>query len=279
MNSFVRVASRCIGAVRGNLTAVVAGGANMADPRSSIDICRSFLIRKRRARLRAVLAGIACSLAASMLVVSTGGCTAFAGLSNSLDYNECCDDFVLGYRNSAWSARAWHERKDCFQKEAYLYHFRDGFRQGYEDVASGGNGCTPAFPPRSYWSWKFQSPEGQLRVSAWFAGYPHGARAAEEDGLGNYGQIQMSCQMEEACQQCGLGEPVIPASAAPVEPAAPTPAAVTGYEGLLGEGETIVGDVQVKSESAGKPSVSGTPAPSHRIGTGVNGRSSRPKSF
>ncbi|QDS88823.1 hypothetical protein EC9_30180 [Rosistilla ulvae] len=212
-----------------------------------------------------------------MLVVSTGGCTAFAGLSNSLDYNECCDEFVLGYRNSAWSARAWHERKACFANEDYRYHFRDGFRQGYEDVANGGNGCTPAFPPRSYWSWKFQSPEGQQRVNAWFAGYPHGARAAEEDGLGNYGEIPMSYQMEQACQACGLGEPAATIAAAPaVAPKPePKPAPLTGYEGLLGEGETIVGDVQVESETAASAVESAPP----RIGSGIGRQFNRPKPF
>ncbi|QDV68886.1 hypothetical protein Poly24_25990 [Rosistilla carotiformis] len=214
-----------------------------------------------------------------MLVVSTGGCTAFAGLSNSLDYNECCDEFVLGYRNSAWSARAWHERKHCFQNEDYIYNFRDGFRQGYEDVANGGNGCTPAFPPRSYWSWKYQSPEGQQRVSAWFAGYPHGARAAEEHGLGNYGQIQMSGQMAEACVQCGLGESPIPAAAAPTAVAEPAPAPLTGYEGLLGDGETIVGDVQVQSETPSKVSTAKPETSSPRIGSGIGGRTNRPKPF
>ena len=279
MNSFVRVASRCTGAVRGNLTAVVAGGANMADRISSIDSCRTRYTRKRRVRLRAMVAGLACSLAASMLVVSTGGCTAFAGLSISLDYNECCDEFVLGYRNSAWSARAWHERKHCFQNEDHRYHFRDGFRQGYEDVASGGNGCTPAFPPRSYWSWKFQSPEGQQRVNAWFAGYPHGARAAEEDGLGNYGQIQMSAQMAAACQSCGMGEPAYVDSTKPAEAAEPTPSQVTGYEGLLGEGETIVGDVQLGLERPANQPAPAVRTASPRIGSGIGGPIQRPQPF
>ncbi|MEZ6091319.1 MAG: hypothetical protein R3C05_25545 [Pirellulaceae bacterium] len=155
----------------------------MADLRSFVDKCRLRSNHQGRSRLRAIIAGFACGLAATSFVTTIGGCSSMQGISNALDYSECCDDMILGYRNNAWSARAWHERKHCFANEPYQSHFRDGFRQGYEDVASGGNGCTPMFPPRAYWGWKFQSPEGQLRVNAWFAGYPHGAERLKKTDL------------------------------------------------------------------------------------------------
>ena len=75
------------------------------------------------------------------------------------------------------------------------------------DVADGGTGCTPAFPPRDLWGWKYQSCEGQARVAAWFAGYPHGARAAEEDGIGNWNQIQTSSSIQEQYAQRGMLAP------------------------------------------------------------------------
>jgi hypothetical protein len=50
----------------------------------------------------------------------------------------------------------------------------------------------PGLPPRHFWTWKFQTGEGQAKVAAWFAGYPHGAKAAHEDGAGNFQQIQVS---------------------------------------------------------------------------------------
>lgn len=205
----------------------------MADLKSIAD-CRAVPNRRSTARGRRSMAGLALTVLTSSMLALSAGCSAFSGISNSLAYNECCDDFVLGYRNNAWSARAWHERKHCFQKEAYLTQFRDGFRQAYQDVASGGNGCTPSFPPREYWSWKFQSPEGQLRVAAWFAGYPHGARAAEEDGLGYYSEIPMCAEMQHACEQCGLGAG---SYAAPANP----PGGLPPMEGLITGGESVIG--------------------------------------
>ncbi len=63
------------------------------------------------------------------------------------------------------------------------------FGPANEAVADGSDGCTPSFPPNTYWGWRYQSAEGQAKVAAWFSGYPHGARAAEEDGVGNWTQI------------------------------------------------------------------------------------------
>lgn len=133
------------------------------------------------------------------------GCTSISNLQESLSYNESWNDWVVSQRNAAWSARAWHLRKHHFCREKYLDDFCAGFRAGYMDVAAGSNGCTPAFPPQEYWGWKYQSAEGQGRVAAWFSGYPHGARAAEEDGVGHFSQIQMSSGIYNEYDQAGIG--------------------------------------------------------------------------
>ena len=167
-----------------------------------------------------------------------------SGINNSLEYNECCNDFMIGFRNSAWSARAWQARKHCYKCQRYQNDFKAGFRAGYEDVASGGNGCTPTFPPRTYWGWKYQSPEGQLKVAAWFQGYPMGAKAAEQDGLGYHHEIQMCSEMEQACQACQQAT-AIPMEAAPANPTPPQET-IPGIGALLSEGESIVGEVQIQ---------------------------------
>ncbi|GIW91314.1 MAG: hypothetical protein KatS3mg109_1746 [Pirellulaceae bacterium] len=120
------------------------------------------------------------------------GCTAVQGVREYIAYNDMTNDFVLNWRNSAWASQAWHMRKWQFVDQPYFREFGEGFRAGYIDVANGGNGCTPALPPRKYWNWRYQTAEGQAKVAAWFAGYPHGARAAEEDGAGLFSQIQVS---------------------------------------------------------------------------------------
>lgn len=124
------------------------------------------------------------------------GCSPFRGLRQNLAYNDSMNDFVMGWRNSAWARQAWNERKGMYVNEPQFVSFGQGFRDGYADVAGGANGCVPPLPPRSFWTWKYQTGEGQAKVAAWFAGYPHGAKAAQEDGAGNFQQIQVSHLIE-----------------------------------------------------------------------------------
>lgn len=131
-------------------------------------------------------------LSACVLVAASGGCSALQGVRDYAQYNDMTDDFVVGWRNYVWANRAWSAHKADHACEPQLLDFGEGFRAGYRDVASGSNGCPPPLPPRQYWSWKYQSPEGQAKTAAWFAGYPHGAQAAEEDGAGNWRQIPVS---------------------------------------------------------------------------------------
>jgi hypothetical protein len=168
-------------------------------------------------------------LVATVAVGSSSGCAALQGLDNYLTYNDSVNDFVLGYRNSVWARQAWFERKSQHYGEPQFSHFGAGFRSGYVSVASGGNGCPPAIPPREYWTWKYQTPEGQAQVAAWFAGYPYGAKAAEEDGAGLYQQIQVSHFIErQYSPDFGSSfaaeiqsEPGVPPSRSP-EPATPS---------------------------------------------------------
>jgi hypothetical protein len=153
-------------------------------------------MRRKHDRLIGNVTRLAWGLLATLAVSGACGCTAFQGVNDYLAYNDSVNDFVLGWRNSVWARQAWHERKGQFYGQPYFSAFGTGFRAGYENVASGGNGCPPAIPPRDFWTWKYQNPEGQAQVAAWFAGFPYGARAAEEDGAGLYQQIQLSSEIE-----------------------------------------------------------------------------------
>ena len=143
----------------------------------------------RRARLALSLALAVCSL-------PSAGCTVVHNGYSALTRNNSWNDTVVVLRNRSHSSRAWHRRKQHFCNEKHSADFCKGFRAGYEAIAGGSDGCTPAFPPSEYWSWEYQSGEGQARTSAWFTGYPYGVRAAEEDGAGNWHQLQMSPQMK-----------------------------------------------------------------------------------
>jgi hypothetical protein len=131
------------------------------------------------------------------------GCNAMSGCKDHWDYGGAWNEFMMSYRDEAWANKSWHARKHQFCREKHLHEFCDGFRAGYASVCDGSDGCTPAFAPRKYWGWKYQSAEGQEKVAAWYAGYPHGARAAEEDGIGNWSQIQTSTNVQQRFAEQG----------------------------------------------------------------------------
>lgn len=131
-------------------------------------------------------------LGVAVLFSSTTGCATFQGVRDYIQYNDVTDDFVVGWRNYVWANKAWVAERHCHHGHPQLADFGEGFRAGYRDVAAGGDGCPPPLPPRKYWQWKYQSPEGQAKIAAWFSGYPYGAAAAEQQGAGNWREIPVS---------------------------------------------------------------------------------------
>ncbi len=140
-----------------------------------------------------------------MSISTTGtGCSVMHNGFTAMTKNNSWNDTVVVLRNRSYSAKAWHRRKQNFCNERHNQDFCNGFRAGYESVCNGSDGCTPAFPPSEYWSWEYQSGEGQARTSAWFTGYPHGVRAAEEEGNANWHHLQMSPGMQNLYQNAGV---------------------------------------------------------------------------
>ncbi len=166
----------------------------------------------RRRKLRFLLTTI---VVASAGLCSGSGCTMVNGFHQAIANNDALDQFMVAHRNRAWSAKAWHRYKHCYCDKRHQADFCAGFRQGYEDAANGGNGCTPAIAPQSYWGWRYQSPEGQAKVNAWFEGYPLGAKAAEEDGLGSWGSIRTMLPVETTMPPCAEPLDGLPMGTAP----------------------------------------------------------------
>ncbi|MCG8650852.1 MAG: hypothetical protein MI861_13520 [Pirellulales bacterium] len=136
--------------------------------------------------LRRIIAGGCLGL----LICGSTGCSVTHGIRKTFTQNNYVDDFMVGYRNRAMAEKAWHQQKPRFCHRKHQKEFKAGFIAGYIDVASGGNGCTPAIAPAQYWGWRYQSAHGQQAVNAWFEGYPMGARAAEEAGVGHWHKIR-----------------------------------------------------------------------------------------
>ncbi len=129
------------------------------------------------------------------------GCLAVA-LSSSMgcrglnhwyhEFQGCVSNQMVDYSNRALAEKAWIREKHRFCDRQYVQEFKDGFIHGYLDIASGGDGCTPTIAPPKYWGWAYQTPYGQAAVNAFFQGFPFGAKAAEQDGVGYWSKIPTS---------------------------------------------------------------------------------------
>lgn len=155
--------------------------------------CRRWYSRSQKARGR-----LRCLLLLALLA-SSSGCV---GMRDKLLYHHGVDKFVVGHKNHLLAKRAW---KRCPQSTCESKYFRQGFLDGYMDVAWGGNGCVPPTAPRKYWSWAYQNADGQCAADDWFAGYPVGAAAAQQEGIGVWGQIPSS-RPGDGCINCEPGQ-------------------------------------------------------------------------
>lgn len=139
-------------------------------------------------------------VAALSLALVTGfcGCTSVSSL-RSIASSGTWNDTVETLRNRSYSAKAWYHRQGNFCNVGNSRDFQAGFRAGYEAIADGKPGCPPAFPPKEYWGWEYQSADGKSRTAAWFQGYPYGVQAAREDGMDKWSHLLSSSE----CGQCG----------------------------------------------------------------------------
>lgn len=218
--------------------AVAARGANMATRyNNESTACETNSNRQRRtsdaqvapkprrlrkpARVLALLAGL------GLTVLPNTGCSIANNLQSQFKHHTALDDFLVGYRNDAWAAKAWHCRKQRFCNRRNLSDLEAGFRAGYMSVAEGGNGCVPAVCPQAYWGFQYQDCNGQSRMNSWFEGFPLGVAAAEEDGIGHWSQVPTSLPMP-----------------APVQPMVPMGAAAAGVgAGMMPGAEPILAPV------------------------------------
>jgi hypothetical protein len=169
-----------------------------------------------------------CSVAALLLLTLGAGCAQF---------QEVKQDMLASSRNRHLANVAWASLRDQYGGRPYLEHFERGFLQGYFDVAQGGDGCVPAFPPERYWSVYYQSAEGEQMIQTWFEGYTEGARVAEMDGVRAYSLIPTTIRTEQ-----DAGPPVL------VEPGMPAPLPLEGYGRRRAAPKTLAAQTKAKSK-------------------------------
>ena len=93
------------------------------------------------------------------------------------------DDLVLCVRTWSQAHAAWADVQRTHPHLAQSHSYKCGFKEGYEDyLDSGPLGGPPPLPPRRYWNTLWKTPEGQLAISDWYAGFRHGMATAAASG-------------------------------------------------------------------------------------------------
>jgi hypothetical protein len=83
----------------------------------------------------------------------------------------------------ATAREVWEEYLEANNDESFSTDYADGFQEGFADyLYAGGTGEPPPVPPRKYWKNKFATPQGRQAIQDWFAGFRHGAGAAQLSG-------------------------------------------------------------------------------------------------
>jgi hypothetical protein len=110
------------------------------------------------------------------------GCSLFVQAARDLCYEAQLkvQDTVETHRDRQLADQAYAQTHGDPHKAPDFAH---GFKTGYvEYLKAGGTGLPPPLPPRHYWGFKYQSPEGHQAIEQWFAGYRAGALAAKTSG-------------------------------------------------------------------------------------------------
>jgi hypothetical protein len=120
----------------------------------------------------------------TLWICTTGsGCTLFVQAARDLSYEAQLrlQETREELRNKELADKAWLQ---ACQGNAHSPDHGRGFKDGFADyLRGGGTGLPPPLPPRQYWAFKYQTPEGHKAIEEWYAGYRDGAAAARETGL------------------------------------------------------------------------------------------------
>lgn len=98
----------------------------------------------------------------------------FLSLSGCTSLSDC--KYEMGQKIR--TGQAWHEFDGC-NDQCFTLDYRDGWKQGYYDVLTGGDGRPPIVPPKKYWKPPVFTEHDPSRQNDWFIGYQDGASCAK----------------------------------------------------------------------------------------------------
>ncbi|MCA9009891.1 MAG: hypothetical protein KDB01_09100 [Planctomycetaceae bacterium] len=140
--------------------------------------------------------------------------------------------------------QAWHEFDGC-HNQCFTCDYSTGWKAGFYDVATGGDGCPPVIAPKRYWKPPVFVEYDPGRRDDWYRGFQDGAAYAKCQPDHHYLKTFLpprTCCPTHIVSHSTVMEPdsgllpeyveslqsfdiVAPETPAPVEPAAPAPAA------------------------------------------------------
>jgi hypothetical protein len=118
------------------------------------------------------------------LFLSLSGCTALS---------DC--KYELGQK--VRTGQAWHEFDGC-NEQCFTVDYRDGWKKGYYDVLTGGDGRPPVVPPKKYWKPPVFTEHDPSRQDDWYTGYQDGAACAKAQPDFHYVPTFMAPSMHPA---------------------------------------------------------------------------------
>lgn len=99
------------------------------------------------------------------LAISLSGCTSLS---------DC--KYELGQKIR--TSQAWNEFDGC-NSECFTCDYQSGWKAGYYDVLTGGDGCPPVIAPKKYWKPPVFFEHDPSRRNDWYCGYQDGAACAK----------------------------------------------------------------------------------------------------
>jgi hypothetical protein len=158
-----------------------------------------------------------------------------------LIYRRVTTDYLECRRNRELADEAWGSYFSKHPTLEYSKDFESGFKEGFADyLYSGGTGAPPPVPPRCYWNYKYETPEGHQAAQSWFAGFRAGAESARESGYRKLVLIPASTSLPTsgiqstplAPQSQAAGTATSPGAATHAEEMLPPPKPVPDAENL-----------------------------------------------
>jgi hypothetical protein len=119
-------------------------------------------------------------------VLPSTGCQLFLNAKHNL-HNEPvqgCNNVSLTKQTIAYAKEAWAAYGGERPTSIEIIDFERGFIDGFADYLDrGGSGEPPAVPPLHYRRNRYLTPEGQVAVQHYFAGFAAGAQEAKGSGI------------------------------------------------------------------------------------------------